>query len=155
MFIIKIGEHEVIFDSEEVFNFIMKISSMKTRKRSLWVDTSNSKPYAHMYFCRKNLKIHHLIVGCPIKGNLVDHLNGNSLDNRSSNLRVVTRGHNIFNRPSRGKLKMWVVPQKNGKFQAQVRIGLGTYDTEEEAHKVALEYVIKNNKNLYIHEGFL
>lgn len=155
MFPVNIGKDKIIFDSEDYFNLIMDLSSMKSKKRSIWVDHSRSKPYAMMSFNSKNLKLHHIITGQPIQGYMIDHLNGNSLDNRSSNLKVVPRGHNSLNRPSRGKYKRWVVPQTNGKFQAQIRISLGTFDTQEEAHAVALNYIMNNNKDLYIHEGYL
>ena len=42
------------------------------------------------------VRLHRLIMNEP-RGRVVDHENGNSLDNRSVNLRVATRSQNLFN----------------------------------------------------------
>jgi hypothetical protein len=44
----------------------------------------------------KMVRLHRLIMNDP-RGFLVDHKNGNSLDNRSANLRKATRTQNLFN----------------------------------------------------------
>ena len=71
----------------------------------------------------------------------IDHINGNRLDNRRCNLRIVTPQQNQFNRriqsgTSRFKGVYW---QKEAeKWRARIRynrklIHLGLFDTEEEA----------------------
>lgn len=47
---------------------------------------------------RRNVYLHHL-VRCKTKGMDVDHANGISLDNRSANLRTVSRRINMLNKP--------------------------------------------------------
>jgi len=47
------------------------------------------------------VKLHHEIIGRPPKGYEVDHINGNRLDNRRSNLRIVTHQQNTFNASKR------------------------------------------------------
>ena len=42
-------------------------------------------------------KMHHVIIGKAPKGMVVDHINGNKLDNRRCNLRFVTIQQNAFN----------------------------------------------------------
>lgn len=46
---------------------------------------------------RKWLKMHRIITGAP-DGLEVDHINGDSLDNRRANLRVVTHRQNMMNK---------------------------------------------------------
>jgi hypothetical protein len=43
-------------------------------------------------------KMHHAIIGKPPIGLMIDHINGNGLDNRKSNLRVVTNRENCQNK---------------------------------------------------------
>lgn len=156
MYVVKVKDYDVIFDDESTYKMITTPIDLRVPgQRSMWVDNSSFTPYATIWLSKKNVRVHHLIIGTPLNGLMVDHLNGNSLDNSRHNLKVVSRAENVLNRPSRGKHKRWVIQQRNGKFQAQVRIGLGTYDTEEEAHKVALDFIMKRNKDLYIHESFL
>ena len=46
---------------------------------------------------RKPLYLHRYILKAP-KGTVVDHLNGNKLDNQKSNIRICTQSHNLQNK---------------------------------------------------------
>lgn len=62
----------------------------------------SSKGYAWWRYQQNKLKYlvhsHHLIIGSPSVNREVDHINGNRLDNRLKNLRIVTRTENQYNR---------------------------------------------------------
>lgn len=99
-------------------------------------------------FYAKNSSIgmmHRYLLGVNDKSLMVDHINGNTLDNRRVNLRICTRSQNGMNqRPQRRKKdKMCLykgVTQTGSKKKFQARlvlnkkhIYLGTFKTEEEA----------------------
>ena len=72
----------------------------------------------------------------------IDHINGNKIDNRIENLRLVTRRQNQQNRKTHraGQLVGCYFHKSSGKYQAQIGIGekrvwLGRYKTEQEGHE--------------------
>ena len=50
---------------------------------------SGKPPYACTWRNGRAIKMHHLLLGAPSEGQVVDHINQNHLDNRRSNLRFV------------------------------------------------------------------
>lgn len=92
---------------------------------------------------RMNVFMHHAVMGRSTKGLMVDHINGDKLDNRKSNLRFVTRRQNGQNRTDRksGKMKsrfVGVYPTKSGNWFASIRLNgkncnLGTFKEEKYA----------------------
>ena len=63
---------------------------------------------------RKQIAMHREITECP-KGKMVDHKNGNGLDNRRKNLRICTMSENMMNR---GKTKV-----HSGKYKGVYKTG--------------------------------
>lgn len=58
--------------------------------------TNRNTIYAMAYIDRKIVLLHRLIMGAK-PGQIVDHINGNGLDNRRSNLRFASRSQNKAN----------------------------------------------------------
>lgn len=95
------------------------------------------------YACRKNRRavyMHREIVGAP-KGMVVDHIDGNELNNRRSNLRVCTVSQNHQNRRrtgGRSKYKGVHLDKKLNKWVAAITLKgryfhIGYFDDEREA----------------------
>lgn len=105
---------------------------------------SNSWKYCGGYVYRdirvgsrwRRLYLHREIMKAP-KGLVVDHINGNGLDNRKVNLRICTQGQNARNRRKRSDVSGSIykgVREKCGNFECSVaRKYVGTYATEVEA----------------------
>ena len=87
---------------------------------------------------RLRITMHGLIY---VSTGLVDHINGDGLDNRRSNLRSATKQQNTFNQKARGgtsKYKGVCREEKSNSWRAYIthngrRISLGRHQTEEDA----------------------
>jgi hypothetical protein len=86
--------------------------------------------------------LHAFLMKAP-KGLQVDHINGDRLDNRRENLRVVTVSVNQFNRKHlnrNNRSGVRGVGYQDGKWRARINVNgedhyLGRFDTVEEATK--------------------
>ena len=127
------------------------------------------KWYCHEYenfkqYCQgtldtgEKIRLHHFILGIQkntLKGKVVDHINGDSLDNRKSNLRIITQQENLLNMkpqdPMKGIRKYYLkdgTPRYGARITYNYKtISLGTYNTLEEAQQArqkALEEIRSN-----------
>lgn len=91
---------------------------------------------------RKSLRMHRFILGVEDSRTQVDHINGNTLDNRRSNLRIVSNADNAKNRriskANTTGYKGVSYYKARGKYGAYIYSGgkntfLGLYLTVEEA----------------------
>ena len=82
--------------------------------------------------------LHRFILGVD-KGQMVDHINGDTLDNRRENLRICSGAQNMRNRgPKSGRFKGVHRSTRSGRWVAQIKAGgptkhIGTFDTAEDA----------------------
>ena len=117
-------------------------------KSYVWAKSNNG--YACSNIGGKKTLFHDLVMKPPSL-KMVDHINGNKLDNRKANLRVVTRSVNCFNRhkPTENKSGKVGVYEAGNKWVARIcvdkkKIYLGRYtlltDAIEARKKAELKY---------------
>lgn len=128
------------------------------------VDDSTLKKYGHLswylgdtgYAMRKPsgqiLRLHRLVMQAP-EGLVVDHLNGDKLDNRKSNLRICTQAINAANRKD---TKGYAWDKSKNKWIVRYRHKFyGRYNTEVEAKKAyqlacsGVEYLKRECRQMY------
>lgn len=106
-----------------------------------WYASERKKLYAKMDSAEgKKVYMHRVITGAK-KGQIVDHINGNVLDNRRRNLRLVTNSQNCWNRRKRKSKStdfLGVTLRRKNKFEAKFKTKadsryLGTFDNPYEA----------------------
>lgn len=123
---------------------------------------SNSKPmgtltklgYIRAYACGKYYTLTHLIWlymygRFPKHGYIIDHINGNTTDNRLTNLREVTQAVNTRNRAyhrNGSKLVGVSYESRIDRYKARYTkhgkcVTIGYYQTQEEAHQAYTLYV--------------
>lgn len=86
--LLRSGEHTLVDD-----DIYEKVNDVKW---GLYVGASNMR-YVGRYSNKQMISLHRLITGAK-KGQIVDHKNGDTLDNRRQNLRICTHQQNMANR---------------------------------------------------------
>ena len=135
-------------------------------KNGKWTVFNNKKNHSDGY-CQVGFNgtkvLYHVIIwilstGKDIPhGMEIDHINGNKIDNRIENLRLVTRRQNQQNRKTHraGRLVGAIYRKGYNDWRSQIvidknKIHLGCYKTEQEAHeayKIACKYIAKYTDN--------
>ena len=83
-------------------------------------------------------RMHRLLLGV-FDERIVDHKNGDGLDNRRDNIRIGTQSNNCVNRKTTPGNHLRGTRLKKGRWQAYIKYkgkqrSLGYFDTEESAH---------------------
>lgn len=143
----KWGEHIALIskeDIEKVSNFTWQLKYTFRKNESFYVVSSQSNNL-------KEIKLHRFILDCP-DNMVVDHINGNTLDNRRENLRITTYKINANNlitkRKSKSGYRGIILTKSNKYLVTHSRVNLGRYNTLEEALQVKekyLESIINDN----------
>ncbi len=132
------GKHKVHFDDED--RHIIETAGNGNGKWCI-IKQRNTFYAQKRISTHDKVALHRLIAGAG-PGEYVDHINGNGLDNRRSNLRIVTNSANIRNGKVRTTNTSGVtgvrrdIPRNAWLAQIKVKfkaIYIGRYDTAEEA----------------------
>lgn len=121
----------------------------KSGDRTGTVGTSKDhRSYVKVRIKGRQYLLHRLVwvffYGDLLEGMVVDHIDGNTLNNKVENLRMCTvsqNGQNIHRgRGDYSSLKGISFSKKQGKYVSQIRVSgknlwLGSYNTAEEAHQ--------------------
>ena len=90
-------------------------------------------------YTKDEVYLHRILIGAK-KGEIVDHINRNKLDNRIENLRIVTQSQNNLNRKVSNPLGFAGIRKVGNKIRAFIhkndkQIHLGYFFTVDEAVK--------------------
>lgn len=126
-----------------------------------WKLPKQNTSYVRKKLDGKQILLHRLISGCP-DDMFVDHINGNGLDNRRENLRIVTKGQNNFNHIKySGKSSKYLgvyFKKDRSKWGARARSPqgithhLGYYASEEQAAAVYNDFCIRYNPHARLNQ---
>jgi len=91
---------------------------------------------------KATMMLHHCILGRPLHGLEIDHKNGNGLDNRRANIRVVSRSTNQHNSTIKGHRG---VSKHGGGYRARITVNgevtlIGQFNSASEASEAYKKY---------------
>jgi hypothetical protein len=136
---------EVIVDAQDLERVSKHKWCVVTRHR----DRPRPYCYAETMIEQKPTLLHRFIVNAP-KGMMIDHADGNTLNNARTNLRVCTRAQNSANSKlnCKNKLGLKGVCRDGSGYKATINIGgrkthIGRFPTPEEAHAAYVSAAIR------------
>ena len=139
---ILINGHKVILNTEDyntLRRIIYKPNGNTKNDLPLMIDNKGYVKYQIRYDSRNDIGLlHHLIIGKPLGGLVVDHINGDPLDNRRSNLRIVSVRMNAHNTKNNSKYIGVRYDKRYSNYQARIMVDgirecLGSFKCPKEA----------------------
>lgn len=116
---IPLGHGKAAIVDDEDFEYLSQYRWFLQSTKELYVQRHNNEKK------RGKIYMHREILRC-LPGVMIDHINGNSLDNRKCNLRAATNSQNMANQPKQKRnlcrFKGICVDKKNGGWRAQISI---------------------------------
>lgn len=144
----KRGLQLTILIDDEDFHILNEYSLVLVSARNnftKYVKLNEKKTYKYI------TTLHRKVMNCP-DDMIVDHINGNGLDNRKENLRVCSYSQNAHNRRRNNEQPGVYFENFTGRYRAEIyanceKFFLGRFDTFEEAAKVRNEAKLKYHKD--------
>lgn len=143
----KHGIHKFLVDLEDFYKINGHTWRVKLDNNKFYVAAHIKTELGYKYGL-----LHRMITDCP-KGKVIDHINGNTLDNRKSNLRICTNSENLQNllTPAKNNTSgilnaTWNESRKKWRVALRVNgktINIGTYKYKSTAKKAAKEARLK------------
>jgi hypothetical protein len=138
--LLKIAGYDVLIDEEDYERVHeMMPWHMSKRKNQVYIQRAVGE--------NKKIKLHRFLINAP-EGSCVDHISGDTLDNRKSNLRICSLAENSRNsklsKANTSGYKGVSFDKKNGKWRAFItknrkQYSLGYFETPEEAYRAYCE----------------
>ena len=147
----KYGKQIVLVNDEDYYNinqYKWHVKNCKLKNSDSDEKLNNYKLYAYTNTyttCESHtISMHHMLIGKPEKGFVIDHINGNSLDNTRNNLRKITIQQNNQNKKPKNTY-LGVCWDKNAKKYKSASSGqhIGCFDDKKEAAVAYDKYMIR------------
>lgn len=137
------GKFVALVDDEDFEN----LSKHRWSVARVYIGAAREMLYAVRVENRKTIYMHQEIISRN-DGMVIDHADGNGLNNTRSNIRACTRSQNSFNQIPRGVNRYKGVHERNGKYSASIGLNgktifLGTFNTDRQAAIAYNEAAVK------------
>lgn len=129
-------------------SFVRKVTTSSNAQKGSWAGYVAKNGYRYLSINNKKYLAHRLAwlysYGEMPEGN-IDHIDGDGLNNRISNLRECNQSQNAANSKGKnGEVGMKGVIKQAGKFRARIKVAgkskhLGYFSTAEQAHQAYCE----------------
>jgi hypothetical protein len=139
---------ELLRYESETGQFYWRVDRTNATRAGMSAGSINGTGYVYIKVLGKRRTAHRLawfLVHGDWPCGVIDHINGDKLDNRLANLRVVTKRQNGQNmqRHRTGRLVGASYHKPSKRWQSRIKVqgterSLGYYDTEQEAHQAYL-----------------
>lgn len=140
------SEYLTLWDTEDWLKYSLYALCINPQKNSLF--------YVTVTILGKQFRLHRLLISCT-DNDLVDHKDGNGLNNCKYNLRLVTNAENMQNRTTKANsnstsgIRGVGFKSQTSQWTAQVKLDgkkkhLGSFKTVEEAEKAVIDYRSKH-----------